>query len=273
MAEESTKRRWSCQFCVRGLLFFLCFFKYHFTLASSKMSCIFLPVSAFITAPVLYECNFSSCALFWTINSSHCVKRVAVSWWLADKWGGNVYVHIYAYFKEFWKCATFTRSPLNKEWHLVVALSTVCKAKLFYITVLMNSFWHLHGIVAGYQFQNPKHSRVFLSFSKICCIKKNRQTTKADLAGQQVHHTSLFTRSTFNLLHIQGMFWGWGGRVLGCVGTLSFLSRSANSWDFCPQSQWSAIVWFGSRARPHQSRLSISCSVTAVLETLQCSVQ
>lgn len=104
--------------------------------------------------------------------------------------------------------------------------------------------------------------------------KNSRQTTKADLAGQQVHHTPLFTPGTFLICCIfRGCFEGRGGRALGRVGTLSFLSWSANSWDFCPQSQWSAIVWFGSHASPHQSSLSISCSVTAVRETLRCSAR
>lgn len=57
----------------------------------------------------------------------------------------------------------------------------------------MNSFWHLHGIVADYPFQNAKHSRVFLSLSRKYVVLR--------IIGKQQKLTWQGSKFTYIIIH------------------------------------------------------------------------
>lgn len=138
----------------------------------------------------------------------------------------------------------------------------------------MNSFWHLHGVAADYQFQNAKRSRVLISVSKICRVNgNNRQSTKADLARQQTsspcHHYShseplIYYNNVWFYYESRGCFEvGWKGAwawrhfvILILIGQfLTFLS-SVPLACYC-------LIW--------QPRSSTSVRIEQLLQCHSCS--
>lgn len=176
----------------------------------------------------------------------------------------SISAHVYSYFKECSKYATLTR------WHMVDVLSAVCEVQLLYIKFLMNTFWHLHGIVADYQFLKRKASPcVSFSFENSLLL--------LIIFGKQQNVTWKGSKFTIhNYSHQKPLIYCIFGEclkvgVVGCLGVWA-LCHSYLDWpipEIFVRSPSGLLLFDLAATLVHNGQNWASCSVTAVWETLQ----